>query len=627
MSKLVSSDLPNLIVYTASAGSGKTHRLTGDYLQLLFSSPLAYKHILAVTFTNKATEEMKSRIIDELAKLASGKDSDYLNELIENLEKSESEVRLISYQILISVLHDYSAFSISTIDRFFQQTMRAFTREIGLGGGYNVELDTSKVLVASIDSMLYDLEKTDNKYLLDWLIKFSEEKVENGETWNIRNDIQSLSTEIFKEIFKEFSDEIQIDIANKDLLDEYKKMLHLNIVLFEKRSAQIAEKAMNIMRDNDLIPENFIGGSLSTFKSFEKWLDGKIEEPTDTFKKLENNVDNWSKKTADAGTKDKIQQAYNGGLNTCVVDIIQLYNKKTVYQTAVEINRYFFTLGILGDVDKKVREYASENNIMLISDTTELLNKIIRGTDTPFVYEKVGTYVDHYMIDEFQDTSGMQWKNFLPLLRDSLDSNKKNLIVGDVKQSIYRWRNSDWKLLDEQLDLDFKINGLQHQTLNTNWRSLANIIDFNNAIFKSAPTILQQLFNDDLDNLRAKSEFTPFLSKIEKAYENAFQFAPDKLRDKEKGCVNINFINEESSLTSWKSTVLEQLPLDVEKLQQRGFSLKDIAILVRTKKEGADVANCLLEYKDAHSDSIYKYDIISDEALFIRNSQLLCMRK
>lgn len=619
MQKQGLSDNTKLTIYKASAGSGKTHRLTAEYLSLLFGSPFAYKHILAVTFTNKATEEMKSRIIEELARLATDKDSDYLKDLSVEYRKPQEAIRQQARQILIAILHDYSAFSISTIDRFFQQTMRAFTREIGLGGGYNVELDTGKVLGEAIDSMLYDLEQSENEQLLDWLIRFSEEKIENGETWNIRNDIQSLSVEIFKESYKAFSDEIQADIANKGLLDDYKKMLIIYIQQFEKQSKKISERALDIIMQHGLHPEDFKNGSKSPFFNFIKWASGDIKEPTATFQKLANDISNWYTAKTTTETKSKIEDAYNGGLNDCVCEIASHYENSITYQTAYEINRYFFTLGILGDVDKKVRNYASENNIMLISDTTELLNKIIEGADSPFVYEKVGTRVDNYMIDEFQDTSGMQWSNFLPLVRDSLSEGNKNLIVGDVKQSIYRWRNSDWKLLDEQLDIDFKSNGIKHQSLDTNWRSDKNVIDFNNVIFEAGSSLLQDLFNKNLEEITVDSALASFYTKIKQAYSDSYQYLPEKKKDS-KGHVKVEFIDTEEN-SNWQAYVLEQLPSTIEQLQDNGYSLKDIAILVRTKKEGAEVANCLLEYKGSHPESIYKYDIISDEALFIKNSK------
>ncbi|WP_308600618.1 UvrD-helicase domain-containing protein [uncultured Dysgonomonas sp.] len=606
----------NLYVYKASAGSGKTHRLTEKYLNLLFSSPFAYRHILAVTFTNKATDEMKSRIIEELANIATGKESDHISFLSKEYKYNEEQVRKEARDILVRILHDYSSFSVSTIDKFFQQTMRAFTREIGLGGGYNVELDTNKVLGEAIDSMLYDLEQTDNKLLLDWLIRFSEEKVENGETWNIRNDIQSLSSEIFKESYKAYSNQVQTDISDKQLMTDYKDMLFTIIRDFEKASQQIGEKALNIMSRFGLKGEDFKGGTRSPFLNFLKWANGTIAEPTDTFRTLADNLSGWYTKTTGSATRDKIESVYPE-LNICVCDIINHYDNSLIYQTAYEINRYFFTLGILGDVDKKIREYRTENNIMLISDTTELLNRIIEGNESPFIYEKVGQRINNYMIDEFQDTSGMQWQNFLPLVKDSLGSGNKNYIVGDVKQSIYRWRNSDWKLLDEQLDIDFRSEGIEHDTLDTNWRSSRNVISFNNAVFSIGSALLQDTFNrslQDLDNARLK----PFLTRITKAYDELYQEIPESHK-KNEGRVRVEFIDTDEHI--WQNYVLEQLPIEIEQLQERGYSLKDIAILVRTKKEGADVANCLLEYKKLHPGSKYRYDIISDEALFVSNSK------
>jgi ATP-dependent exoDNAse (exonuclease V) beta subunit len=269
-------------------------------------------------------------------------------------------------------------------------------------------------------------------------------------------------------------------------------------------------------------------------------------------------------------------------------------------------------------VDKKIREYTAENNVMLISDTTELLNKIIDGTDTPFIYEKTGTYIDHYMIDEFQDTSGMQWKNFYPMIKDSLASGKNNLIVGDVKQSIYRWRNSDWKLLEEQLDKDFGKENIAHKSLDTNWRSLPNIIDFYNAVFTASAQLLQAGFNESLSETEDERH-KQLREKIEVAYSGIYQHVPASKKRKE-GHVRMEFIDTEEA-PDWQAYSLAQLPEALEELQDKGYRLNDIAILVRTKKEGEAVANSLLEYKCSHPDSIYKFDIISDEALFVRNAQ------
>lgn len=617
MPKHASYNDANLHIYKASAGSGKTYRLTAEYLRLLFTSASAYKHILAVTFTNKATDEMKSRIVNELAKLATDKPSDYTDMLMEEHSISEDQVRAKSRQILTDILHDYSAFSVSTIDRFFQQTMRAFTREIGIGGGYNVELDTTSVLDTAIDNMLLGLEKDDSKQLLDWLIRFSEEKIENGETWNIRNDIQSLSDEIFKESYKVSRDLVQADISDKALMESYKDMLHECISSFRKKLQELAEKGINILTRYDLSPDDMKGGSRSPFNMLLKWANGEMTEPSVAFLNLESEITNWYTAKTSAGVRNKIEQAYDGGLNACICEIIAHFGKSQIYQTACEINRYFFTLGILGDIDKKIREYTAENNLMLISDTTELLYQIIQGSDAPFIYEKTGLRVTNYMIDEFQDTSRMQWENFRPLVSDSLSQGNRNFIVGDVKQSIYRWRNSDWKLLDEQLDYDFRPEEIRHESLDTNWRSTYNVIAFNNAIFSIGAKLLQDQYNSVLPQDNSFLNET-YASRILKAYSDAYQQTPVSRTD-DKGHVKINFID--TTEYDWQSYVLEQLPIQIEELQDKGYRLKDIAILVRTKKEGAEVANCLLEYKNKHESSKYRYDIISDEALYLDNAK------
>ena len=199
MLKLASSDSEKLLLIKASAGSGKTHRLTGEYLRLLFSGENQYKHILAVTFTNKATDEMKSRIVKELHTLSTGKESDYLEKLIKEFRISENQIRERAKSILESILHDYSAFSISTIDRFFQQTMRAFTREMGLSGGYKLELDESFILAQIIDLMIFELDKPQNKELAGWILDYMKHQIEDGKSWNIKENIAKLAKQLFNE--------------------------------------------------------------------------------------------------------------------------------------------------------------------------------------------------------------------------------------------------------------------------------------------------------------------------------------------------------------------------------------------------------------------------------------------
>ncbi|WP_102407252.1 UvrD-helicase domain-containing protein [Parabacteroides bouchesdurhonensis] len=611
-----------LTIYRASAGAGKTHKLTGEYLLLLFAHSGAYRRILAVTFTNKATDEMKSRIVEELYNLASNRKTDYLSQLMSHYSLTELQVRSRAQQILITILHDYSAFNISTIDRFFQQTMRAFTREIGLQGGYGIEMDQELVLTESIDKLLTDLEKPESKDLLGWLLRFAEEKIENGGEWNLRRDIMALSREVFKESYKVFNDEVSRDIEDKHSLEEYKDDLFAIIHSVEKEAKYLGEQGIRLLKQYGLQPSDFKGGSRSSLFCLEKLANGEMKEPSATFMGMADNLDGCFTKTTPQSLRQVIGCVFDAGLNDCIKGIVALFSNLTAYNTAKEIIRYYYTLGILADVSRQIAAYREDKNVMLIADTTELLNKIIDGSDAPFIYEKTGTNVDHYMIDEFQDTSGMQWKNFRPLIQESLSHRHANLIVGDVKQSIYRFRNSDWKLLDEQVQNDFIQEEVIEDTLKENWRSCRNIVEFNNALFTIAPELLQHFYNESLEVSSLKDEErSGYLTKIMSAYARSFQQVPPVFQEKD-GHVKVEFLSGDDD-KDWKEEVLGRLPGLLEQLQDNGYALKDIAILVRTNQEGAMVANTLLSCKEANPSSCYKYDIISDDALFISSSPVV----
>jgi ATP-dependent exoDNAse (exonuclease V) beta subunit len=608
-----------LTIYRASAGAGKTHRLTGEYLLLLFKSQGAFRKILAVTFTNKATDEMKGRIIDELYNLSSGRKSDYVSTLQKEYKLSEDEIRSKASVILKDILHDYSSFNISTIDKFFQQTMRAFTREIGLQGGFGIEMETGLVLTKAIDNMFQDLARPENKTLLNWLISFAESKMEDKGGWRVEKDIESLGKELFNESYKQYSEQIAKDVEDKKTLEHYKETLVKLTKTTEDNLKKLASRAKKILEDNWLSPKEIKGGANSPLHRLDKWIDGDMEPPTNTFKGLADNLDAYFTKTMDNATKVRIQGAYEAGLNECVVRIVKLFDDMTYYYTAKEIIRFYYALGILSDIADKIAEYRTENNIMLISDTTELLHKVIEGSSTPFLYEKIGTRVENYMIDEFQDTSAMQWENFLPLIEESLSNGKDNLIVGDVKQSIYRFRNSDWRLLDEGVRNDFDESSFHEETLKDNWRSCKNIVDFNNALFTVMPLVLQNLYNEGLEESSlTKEEQEAFATRILAAYDRSYQNVPLKLRDK-AGHVKVSFI-ESNEEKDWTEEALDRLPTVIEQLQDNNYKLKDIAILVRKNREGAMVAEKLLSYADEHKGNGYKYDIISDEALFVSNA-------
>ncbi len=613
-----SNQPPYLHVYKASAGSGKTHQLTGAYIRLLFSAPNNYRHILAVTFTNKATDEMKRRIVEELHNLAVGNKSGYLKQLMDEFKLSEKNIRHQSEAILQSILHNYSTFSISTIDGFFQQTMRAFTREMGITGGYKVEVDNKSFLPEIVDLMLNELDEDGNEDLIQWLLGFMKDRIEENKSWKINDEIVKLAYNLFDERFITLSAPVQEQIKDKEALKKYKQKLYAITRDYENGLKEIGKRAQTIADRHNLVFTDFTGGSRSQFRRFDEWAKGNYPSMAPTFLKFPDEVTCWYAKKTPDNIKNVIEGAYSDGLNQCVKDIIAHYEDNTNYNTAKEILRLFNTLGILNDVNNRLQTYRKDSNMLFLSDTTELLNKIIADSESPFVYEKIGGRLNHFMIDEFQDTSTMQWNNFRPLLQESLASGNYNLLVGDVKQSIYRWRNSDWRLLEEQIEIDFLKPNIEQHVLGTNWRSDANIINFNNQFFRQGASIMQEEFVGSDEEIEDSAYFS---TKIESAYSQVFQKVSPKERVNE-GRVSIRFIDEEQ-VDNWQEEVLAQLPKTLETLQDQGFKLKDIAILVRKRDEAVAISEALLQHKDKNPDSQYRYDLISNEALLLNNSSCI----
>jgi len=617
-----------LTIYSASAGTGKTHTLTGRYLSLLFNGKDAHRRILAITFTNKATAEMKNRIITELFKLADGQPSDFAdviahsrsvpviaNEAKQSPPLSQTTLQTTARKLLIDILHDYSTFNISTIDHFFQRTVRAFTREIGLQGNYQIELDENVMLNEAVDNMMSELEKDDNGELVDWLIQFAESKIDAGKSRDVRQDIVKLGQELFKEAFKTQREIFGNCLNEKNVLKNYRTDIYKLIRSKESAARSLGERGLALMLKHGLQPTDMTGKRNSPFNLFAKLARGEVAELTKGFLKLPDNVDAYCAKNDKPHIKTAAIELYNDGMNNLVGEVVNFLTNTTDYCTAKAIAANFHALGILADLSAQLYKWREDNNSLFISDTTELLNKIIDGSEIPFIYEKTGTKIEHYMIDEFQDTSAMQWDNLRPLVKDSLDAGRANLIVGDVKQSIYRFRNSDWSLLDKQVIIDFP-ELTKEKKLNINWRSFKNIVEFNNLIFEAVPYLLQNEFNQELNSSPFPEENkTALRSMIVSAYKDSHQFVAPPFENK-VGHVRIEFLTDEQE-DKWESKSMKRLPVIIENLQDNGYKLHDIAILTRTGKEGIKVAETLLEYRENHPDSKYRYDIITEESLMV----------
>ncbi len=616
--------MPKLTVYKASAGSGKTYTLTLRYLELLFRDEFAYRNILAVTFTNKAASEMKSRIMETLYKLSvykppSSSKPAYLEHISEKYNFPEVEVCSRAGRILNNILNDYSRFSVGTIDKFFQVVIRAFTREIGLQAGYNLELNNNKILSEAVDNLLYSMDE--NQDLREWLIQFADEEIREGRNVNLKANLVSLGKEIFKENYRSLSSDTDEIYKTPGKIRDYQGLLLKETRTFRNNLIRISKLALELLKSSGLEAADFSNkesGALGFFYSIQSNSKKDFEKFRPLTRPLEaiDNPGKWYTKTSDK--KELILAAYNNGLNALLKEAVEYSNTHFErFWTAMEISKFIYAYGILADLSGKVREITSEKNLFLLSDSSEFLNEIIAGNEAPFVYEKAGNFFNNFMLDEFQDTSVFQWNNFRPLVLNGLAANHESLVVGDVKQSIYRWRNSDWKILASEVEKSFP-QFYGPEVLQENYRSSENIIRFNNSIFSTASHLLRDKFISAISTSAHNKVLIPLADMITTAYGGSAQHIPQKSKDS-GGYVKFSILGAGINKEEYLDKIREKLPETIMDLQKRGYHAGDIALLVRKGEEGKQLATILLEYKNRNPERMkdYNFNVISNDSLYI----------
>lgn len=594
---------PRLLVYKASAGSGKTFTLAVQYIRQLIEDPYSYRRILAVTFTNKATTEMKERILSQLYGIATSlKSSDgYLKEIMKTSDKSVDEIRKAADTALKNIIHDYSRFRIETIDSFFQSVMRNLARELELGANMTIELNNGDVLSDAVDSMIEKLDRMSPT--LYWLLEYIEERIADDKRWNVSSEIKGFGRNIFDEAYIEKGVTLREKLKDTKFIPQYRKKLQ------EKRESILdtmkgfSEHFQEILKANGLNPTDLKNGARGIGSYFNKIASGKLSDDVrnTTVEKCLEGAENWTTKTSTY--KDTIISLANQVLIRILNDAenTRMTSNKVLNSCDMSL-RYLNNLQLLMRIDSEVREQNLNHNRFLLSDTNALLHSIIREGDASFVYEKIGTTIDTVMIDEFQDTSRMQWENFHLLLEESLAQKEGSMIVGDIKQSIYRWRNGDWKIL-AGLDKDrsFRLNS---KTLDTNWRSEANIIAFNNDIFTSACRVLNERYKGD-----EGEDCTQLLD----AYSDVRQKTSKETKE---GYIKLSFLKN-SEEQPYADTTMELLAEEVDSLVKKGVRVNDIAILVRKNKSIPAIA----DYFDKNT----PYRVVSDEAFRLDASLAVCM--
>lgn len=595
------------VIYKSSAGSGKTYTLAMEYLKLALEHPFAFKNILAVTFTNKATKEMKERILEVLHRLTRQVDREETLDqaLLNHLQLSEEALKVRAYEVLTTILHNYSDFSISTIDSFFQRVVRAFAREMNLPAKFDIELDQAAVLERLVDRLI--VRVGEDKNLHRWLVDFADEKIREGKSWDIRWNINNLGSEIFQEGFKQHQHEIKAFLKDPENILAFRSRLFEERKLIKEKVRQIKKRAELIKNQFGLSWTDFKGGSRSAILFFDRMDQGNLLFPTisATLSNCPDNLEEWSTKK---GPIAQIEEAYHAGLNELMKEALAIIPR---WNTLEAVRRNFYVFGILAELLEELQQLKQEENIMLISDANEFLKEITAETEAPFIYEKVGNQYKNFLIDEFQDTSGFQWASFYPLLDNTLASGNTSLIVGDVKQSIYRWRGGDLTLLLRGVERQIGSDRISVKDLDTNYRSLPLVVNFNNALFESLAIGMKAAAGEKYG---VEEEL---LAVIDGTYLNVRQKVAGHKQDGPfKGKIKIEFLKEEEDIKVGEQA-MTKLPEIVRTFQDQGYLLKDLAVLVRTKAEGQLVAETLMGYGMSHPEDGYRYEVLSGEAMFL----------
>ncbi len=586
-------------ILNAGAGSGKTYQLAYKYVRDVIGEPERYRHILAVTFTNKATEEMKSRILERIHELASGAASPYLDALCRELALDADTVRSRAQVVRSAILHDYSHFTVLTIDKFFQRILRAFIRELGIAPDYNTEIETDAIVGRSADLLVEQIAV--DAELRRWLMAFVQERIEEGRRWDIREGVLALSGELFKE-------------RNRPALGAGRSKEELGRIVgraaAETKKSQdemrrIAAEAVGRIARAGLGIADFPYKGSGFAAYFYKTAQGVFEPYGARVQDACGRESAWGK----AGSPAQ-------GLRTELQPLLQrmcaLYDRNArFWNTTALLRENYRSFALLADLYAKVQALCNEENMMLLSETKYILSEFIGRNDAPFIYEKAGTRFDRFMIDEFQDTSAREWENFLPLLQNAMSQSEETsvLLVGDIKQSIYRWRGGDWRILHTAAREALGAEGTEVVQLRENYRSLPAVVEFNNRIVGGAVAADNARLNAEL-LAAAESGRLPAADKaaltdtLADAYRGHAQTAARK--SERTGYVRIAAFAEEPPVVDC-----------IKELLDRGFRPKDILILVRSNSEGSRVAETLLDFKRANRDPRYRFDVMTQEALVV----------
>lgn len=573
-----------LTIVRSSAGSGKTYTLVLYYLRIALMQPESFNEILAITFTNKATEEMKARLIKALKSLSEGHEEKMADTLSSMTGLNSDEIKSRSGHLLQLMLHRYSGLAVMTIDSFFYRLIRPVARELGISLNREIQLDTSRVAADVKQSLMLDAG-TDAETTL-WLEQFINDKMSEKESWNIDREISKLIKEIINDSDEIFAEgKKPVDFA---LVNELRKIRNQ----FQNRLKQISKSFFDVMNQHQLTAADLKGKNKSVANWFIKILNNEFKKDNrnKTVDKSLGSAEEWAAKTHERA--ELIYRLAEEHFMPLLRESVQLFEEGwEEYVTATAVLEMIFVAGLVGKIKTKLAEYRDEEEILLLPDINRIIAGALSINDTNFVFEKTGNRFRHFLIDEFQDTSLIQWINLLPLIENGLSSGGNVLIVGDAKQSIYRWRGGRMELLlkgiNRQLGHYDEIT--EEKNLAVNYRSAPEIIELNNRFFNAVSKLQMELVSEQMD------EFPMAYSdgKIEQEVREGNTM---------KGFAEIRLIknkkDEDGEKKNKEDKRNELMTLMLDRINQAladGFSEKDIAILTRGTKDASLIASFLFE--------------------------------
>ena len=618
-------------MYKASAGAGKTYTLAAEFIANLLNdfktAREPHRHQLAITFTRKATTEMKERILENLYELAHCVEEQqaFLKVVRQKLlvPASDREISLMTRRLLRQILHGYDRFHVTTIDSFFQSLLSNLAHELGLTATFKVDLNNDDLLQRGVDKMLQGLEPDSQE--LKWVSQYIEQRLEDDsdKSWRVEHSLSNLARELTKESYVKQRRLLQNITLDNALADSYRNDLR------DLKKKCVADINQSAQETHDFIEGSERYGRISRGGDVEKYLHRAMEykfsktDPSNTVVKIRDNSSN-ALKAADKGVPK--YEGWASDLSNRLDQLLTTIDNANFTINSCDLSlQHFNELRLLDAISASVQELNTENDTFLLAYTPILFAEMVGQSEASFVFERAGTQFNHVMIDEFQDTSELQWTNLRNLFVENIAQGNSCMLVGDVKQGIYRWRGGDWSGL-----ANIKDDAITDiQTLDSNFRSGEKIVNFNNAVFvKMAQVIADATDSSEGEGGVLTSLYAEDLVKQKPVREGGYvrvliEKKPEKTTSSEKNKADATEVSEENEGENKVFSPEDDLREQIMILYRAGVPFDKMGILVRNNKDSGKLIEYFAEYEKEHANDkdFVRIELVSDEAYVLSASR------